>query len=512
MSDNSLYSNKRIAKNTFILYLRMFIVLGVNLFTSRLVLQGLGVSDYGIYNVVGGVVVLFSFISNTMGAASLRFFSYELGLKESGNLNEIYNIMRSLYLVFAVIVVILAETIGLWFVNNVLEIPDDRMVAANWVYQFSILGFIIGIVRIPYIAIINAFERMTVYAYTMIFDVAVQLFIAYAILYYMHDKLILYGFLRMIIAAIMCLFYMFYVNRYIIAVHFHFVWNSQKSKEIASYCGLSMLGASSTLASNQGASFLINVYGSLAANASMGMANQVSAAVNRFVGSFQSAFNPQIVKLYASREFDNLFALLNRTSRFSFFLLLVIMVPLAMNLPIILDLWLVEVPEYTSTFCYYLFAYFLLDAAQAPFWMVIYATGFIKKYQIVVSFLTIMNVPLSWFALFLGAPIEIVLFIRVLINFSTCIARMIIVKQQIRFPIKDYLIEISRISVVFITVFSLSLFVKNVNLSIQNSFVQLIIETIIFIAISIFVIYSIGLKKRERTFLSQFLYQKVFAK
>ncbi len=509
MAENSLYSNKRIAKNTFILYLRMFIVLGVNLFTSRLVLQGLGVSDYGIYNVVGGVVVLFSFISNTMGAASLRFFSYELGLKESGNLNEIYNIMRSLYLVFAVIVVILAETIGLWFVNNVLEIPDDRMVAANWVYQFSILGFIIGIVRIPYIAIINAFERMTVYAYTMIFDVAVQLFIAYAILYYMHDKLILYGFLRMIIAAIMCLFYMFYVNRYIIAVHFHFVWNSKKSKEIASYCGLSMFGASSTLVSNQGASFLINVYGSLAANASMGIANNVSAAVNRFVGSFQSAFNPQIVKLYASREFANLYALLNRTSRFSFFLLLVIMVPLAMNLPIVLDLWLVEVPEYTCTFCYYLFAFFLLDAAQAPFWMVILATGDIKKYEIIVSILIFLNVPISWFALFLGAPIETVLFIRVLMNFSTCIARMIIVKQQIHFPIKSHLVELLRMSIVAILILSLCFFARNLDISIQNEFVQLIIETIVFIAISISIVFSIGLKGRERTVISQLIYNKI---
>ena len=343
-------SNTTIAKNTMILYVKMLVSLVISLYTSRVILEILGQDDFGIYNVVGGVVVLFSFLTNAMTASTQRFLNYNLGLKEENKVSQIFStsILAHITILFAVFV--LAETIGLWFVTNHLNIPASRYHAAMWVYQMSVLATLINIIVIPYRASIIATEKMSIFAYISILEVVLKLVIVLVLPYSSIDRLILYSILFSGISLLSFFIYLGTCHKKIAFTHFHFVWNKKQYYELMSFSGWYLFGGIAVVGAKQGTNILINIFFNVAVNAAVGIANQVRNAIYGFVSSFQTAFNPQIVKLYASNEHEKLMTLIYRSTKFSYYLLFLLSFPVILYCEEILSIWLVEVPQYTVIF------------------------------------------------------------------------------------------------------------------------------------------------------------------
>ena len=302
--------NSRIAKNTLSLYIRTVIVLFVSLYTSRLVLQALGETDLGIYNLVGGIVSLMAFLQAAQTKSTSRFITYELGLGgESSKLSRIYSICMTIHILLAIIIVVIAETVGLFIINEYTQIPESRMVAANLVYQFSILTFVMHFIRCPLDSVIIAHEDMTVYAYMSILEVSLQLGLVFAVLHYSGDNLILYGFLVFAVSVVLFICYLIYRRKTYPVYRYRFIWDKMESIRVLSFSGWTLLGSSANTFTQQGVALLFNNFVGLVANTALGFANQVNAAVGRFVSSFTTAFNPQIIKFQAQNDRNSLFIL-----------------------------------------------------------------------------------------------------------------------------------------------------------------------------------------------------------
>lgn len=385
MSVNS--NNQRIAKNTLSLYIRTIVVMCVSLYTSRLVLQALGEIDLGIYNLVGGVVALMAFLQTAQTKSTSRFITYELGLRgESSKLSRVYSICVTIHILIAIIIVVIAETIGLLVINKFTQIPESRIAAANIVYQFSILTLVMHFVRCPLDAVIIAHEKMSVYAYMSVLEVALQLGLVFAVLNYTGDRLILYGLLLFVVSIILFACYLIYVKRtYPVYKEYKFIWDKNDSIKVLTFSGWTLLGSSANTLTQQGVSLLFNNFVGLIANTALGFANQVNTAVGRFVSSFTTAFNPQIIKFQAREERSSLYLLMNRASKFSFALCYLIALPIIANMEFVLSIWLGQVPEYTVEFCRLILVCSIIDATTGVFNTSITATGYIKKYQICIA-------------------------------------------------------------------------------------------------------------------------------
>lgn len=437
---NGFSNNKRIAKNTLYLYIRMIITLVVTLYTSRVILKNLGIEDFGIYNVIGGVIVLFSFISVALRVATQRFVSYELGLGEKGNPNRVFCMSLQCLFIIAVLVVVLAETVGLWFVNTKLDIPVVRMEAAAWVYQITILSFIANLFVVPFQATIIAYEKMSFYAYVSIIDVVLKLGVALLISVCSFDKLIAYALLLLVVNCISVLLSAFYCQRVIKIGSFRIVKDKELFKQIMSFSGWSMVNGGAVITAQQGGNILLNIFNGVVANGAYGIANQVANAIYHFVSNFQSAFQPQIVKQYAAGEHDGLSLLMNRASVFSFYLLLIIAVPFCVSSEFILTFWLGEAPQYTAGFCQLMLLYFLIDALEAPLWMLIGATGKMKVYTIWSAAITVFNIPLSWVLLKNGFSVYWVFIVRASLNYLCGIIRPLYVRYLVKtFSLRKYI-------------------------------------------------------------------------
>ena len=314
-------NNKRIAKNTFILYIRMFVMMAVSLYTSRVVLEVLGETDYGIYNIIGGVVVLFSFFNGALLQATQRFLNFELGKKNIEGLERIFCMSMNAYLILSFIFLILAETIGLWFVNTQLNIPADRMTAANWVYQFSIATFIIRLIRVPYNATIIAYERMSFFAYMSLFEVILKLLMVYLLYAIKWDKLSFFAFFYTLLPILIYFIYKLYCNKHFYITWYKRIWDGQIFRQLFSFSGWSLFGSVANLLANQGLNILVNIFHGVSVNAALGIANQISAKVTQFLTNFQMAFNPQIVKKYAAGEMNSLYKLIYSASKISYFII-----------------------------------------------------------------------------------------------------------------------------------------------------------------------------------------------
>ena len=496
--------NRRIVKNTVYLYIRMLVTLVVTLYTSRVILKTLGIDDFGIYNVVGGVVILFSFISTSLRSATQRFVSYELGLGEKGDVNKVYSVSMICHFIMAVIIILLAETIGLWFVENKLNIPTERMVAARWVYQFTILTFLANVFQAPFHAIIIAYEKMSFYAYVSIFDVALKLGVAFLILASPFDKLITYAVLLSVASIVSLLIPLIYCKLILKIGRLRIIKEKGLFGNIMGYSGWTMFNGCAVVSAQQGGNILLNIFNGVAANGAFGIANQVSTAIYGFVANFQSAFQPQIVKQYAAQENESLFKLIDRTSIFSYYLLLLIAVPFCVSTDYILTLWLGSNPEFASGFCQLLIVYFLMDALQAPLWMLIGAKGNIREYTIWSTSIIFLNIPLSWLLLHLGCSVYIVFIVRASLNFLTCIIRPFYVSRIIEsFSLKQYGAVILRALIVTAVIFIPYSFLFGI-IDIWHPLVRIAISFIY----TIIVIITIGLKKEERTWLNQIVREK----
>ena len=317
-------NNKRIARNTAMLYIRMLLIMGVTLYTTRIVLRILGVEDFGIYNVVGGVITMASFLSASMSSAIQRFLSFELGKNNLIQLQRVFSISINLHLIVAIAIFILAETLGLWFINTQLAIPPERLIAANWVYQFSIFAFIVNIISVPYNAVILAYEKMNIFAYIGIVEVLLKLTAAFALNWFGFDKLALYAIFIFIISLIVRIFYGIYVKRNIQDCTYSFFWDKKLFNTLLNFAGWNLWGNIAFVTYNQGINILLNIFFGPAINAARAIAYQVNSALNSFVANFQLALKPQIIKSYAIGDNSYMHSLIFSGAKYSFFLMILL--------------------------------------------------------------------------------------------------------------------------------------------------------------------------------------------
>lgn len=381
------------------LYLRMLLLMAVTFYTSRVILDTLGIDDYGIYNLIGGFITLFSFISSALVSAIQRFFNVALGQKDDTQFTKVYSMGMIVFVVFSVFLIVVGETVGLWFVKTKLNIPVGRETAALWVYQFSLLTLIIHLFRTPDNAAIIAYEKMNFYAFLSIGEALLKLGIVFLLKIGHMDKLILYVILYACSTTLINVVYHLYCRKSFTTCHFKFLWDGKLMKELLTFSGWNVLSSGTHVLTSQGNAFFLNRYYSVAVNAAQGVAAQVYNAVNSFLINFQVAFKPQLVQTYAAGEKEDHYKLVSRSAKFSLFLLLVIVVPVAFNLEGLLNIWLVDVPEYTTEFCFYVLLAYLMDALGAPVGTSIFANGNIRGIQICQSVLYVAQLIFCFFAL-----------------------------------------------------------------------------------------------------------------
>lgn len=503
----SQQNNKRIAKNTMFLYIRMFIMLAVGLFTSRVVLDALGETDYGIYNIIGGVVVLFSFLNQALTSATQRFLNFNLGRDDLKKVESVFCMSMNSYIILSAVFLVVAETIGLWFVNTQLNIPDGRMNAANWVYQFSIITFIINLIRIPYNASIIAYERMDFFAYVSLVEVVLKLAVVYALFIDGIDRLIVYSLLYTIVPFLVNIAYKIYCDKKFTTTRFRRMWDRETFRSLFSFSGWSLFGAMANVIDSQGVNILINMFFGVVANAAMGIASQVSSHVMQFVSNFQTAFQPQIVKTYAANQIEEFYKLVIRTSKFSYFLMFIISLPLLLTTQGILELWLVEVPQDTAIFCQLILIFMIIEAIAAPMWMAIQSTGRIKRYQIWMATCIFLNFPLVYIVFLAGMPVYTALVIKILVDILTASVRCLYMHKYMRFPVMLF-VKKSLLPMISVTLASVPLPIITTCL-LNNSVVSLLAIIIISILISSAFIYIIGLDIDERRFIKNIVKEKI---
>ena len=439
---NNQINNKRIAKNTLLLYVRMLILMLVSLYTSRVVLNALGVEDYGIYNVVGGFVAMFSIISGSLSAAISRFITFELGTGNKDKLKSIFSSSITIQILLSIIIFIIAETIGLWFLNEKLVIPENRLVAANWCYQFSIASFIFSMISVPYNASIIAHERMSAFAYIGIVEAVGKLIIAFSIAFSPMDHLLFYSMMGMILALLIQITYGWYCKRSFEECTFHFIWDKDLLAKLFSFAGWNFIGSSAVLLRDQGVNIVLNLFCGPVVNAARGVALQVNFAITGFVQNFMTALNPQITKSYACGDKDSMFKLVFQGARFSYYILLLLGLPILVNTGFIMELWLKTVPDYAIIFVRLLIVLALSECISNPLITSMLATGNIRNYQIVVGGLQLLNLPFSYILLQIGFSPEVTIYVAIFISQCCLCARLFMLHKMIDLKIKKYLISV----------------------------------------------------------------------
>lgn len=497
---NTTENNKRIAKNTLVLYFRMLFLMAVSLYTSRVVLNALGVEDFGIYNVVGGVVAMFSVLSGSLSAAISRFITYELGKGNQENLNKIFSSAVTIQLGLAGIIILLAETIGIWFLNVKMNIPEVRMEAANWVFQFSILTFAINLISVPYNASIIAHEKMSAFAYISILEAVGKLFIAYLITITPMDKLIFYAILMCVVSLIVRFTYGNYCKRHFSECTYHFIWDKQLLKSMFSFAGWNFIGATSAVLRDQGGNVIINLFCGPTVNAARAVAFQVNTAIHGFVSNFMTALNPQITKSYAANEQNYMMTLIYQGARLSFYMLLILSLPVLINTHYILALWLKIVPEHTVLFVQLILIFGMSEALSQPLITAMLATGKIRNYQIIVGGLQMMNLPVSYILLRNGIFPEIVIIVAIIFSQCCLITRLLMLHYMIKLSIKKYIMK------VYINVFAVALISAIIPLILKynmtESLLSFITTSLLSIPYTTITIYFIGCTNEERNFLN----------
>lgn len=467
-----------------------------------MVLITLGVEDYGIQNVVGGFVSMFSLISSSMYTTISRFLTFELGRNDLPKLNKIFCTSLHLQIGLAFLILILAETIGLWFLNYKMNIPIERLLASNWVYQFSLISFLLSIITAPYNSLIIAHEKMTSYAYFSIIEVLLKLLAVYFLVYSSLDKLILYSGLLMIVSLFMLSVYVIYCKRSFKECKYNFVLDKSIIKEMVNYAGWNYLGAIAYILRAQGLNILLNLFFGVTLNAARGISSQIESAVTQFVGNFTMALAPQITKSYAREDKDYMHKLVCNGSKFSFFLMLLVTIPLLFETDYILKLWLKIVPDYTVIFTRLTLLICLFDIFSNPITTAILATGNIKKLQIILSFIMLAIFPISYILYYLGFPACACYYVWGIAVIVRLAVELPILHQLIDMPIKMFISEVLYKSIV-VSIASLlvPLFVINVmDVSIWRMFILFLLSTIS----SIVIIYILGLSKDERSLVRKY--------
>ena len=497
-------NNKRIAKNTLLLYFRMLFLMVVSLYTSRVVLNTLGVNDFGIYNVVGGVVAMFSMLSGSLSSAITRFITYELGTGNQDNLRKIFSSSVTIQIGLATLIVLLAEAVGIWFLNVKMNIPDARMVAANWVFQFSILTFAINLISVPYNASIIAHERMSAFAYISILEALGKLAIAYLITISPMDRLIFYALLMCVVALLIRLVYGYYCKKHFEECTYHLLWDKDLLKRMFGFAGWNFIGATSAVLRDQGGNIIINLFCGPAVNAARGIAFQVNNAISGFVTNFMTALNPQIIKSYATDNRDYMMDLIYQGARFSFYMLLILSLPVLVNTHYLLGLWLKIVPDHAVLFVQLVLLFAMSESISNPLVTAQHATGKIRDYQLIVGGLQMLNLPVSYVLLRMGMFPEVVIVVAIVISQCCLGARLLLLRGMIGLSIKTYAMKVY-LNVLIVTMISaiLPFFISK---QLEESFLNSILLSFLAFICTGITIYYIGCNKTERQFVLNKMY------
>lgn len=498
MSSQTTDNNKRIAKNTLLLYFRMLLMMFVTLFTSRVVLDKLGVTDYGIYNVVGGVVAMLGFLNSSMSNAVQRYLSFEIGKNNEAGVNRIFNVSLFAHAGIAVFVFVVMEIVGVWYLNTHMNIPAERMDAANWVLQCSIFTTLFTIVQVPYNAIIISKEQMGIYAYISILEVVLKLLVVYMLAIGNFDKLKLYSVLIMVVTIGIVMIYRFYCTRKYKEAKFKFIKDWNLLKQIVGFASWNMLGELAWVFTGQGVNIILNSFFGPVVNAARGLAEQVNGAVNRFVANFQTAVNPQLIKNYASDQLGEMKTLLFRSTRFSYYLLLALSLPIILKMDFILHLWLKEVPDYTTGFCQLVLVSSLVSTLSNLLAQVARAYGKIRNYQIIVSIFLFLNFPLSYIVLkFGGSPLS-TMFVNIGINAMLLFVRLRLTNRMIQMTYGSFIRNVL-FPVIIVTAVALVI-PLTIYFMLDNSIISFIIVCLVsFVSVGVS-IYALGMNANERLY------------
>ena len=489
-------SSSRLMKNTILLYFRMILLMCINLYTSRIVLEALGVEDFGIYNVVGGVVVMLGFLNDSMTVSTRRFLSFELGTGNRQKLHDVFVTSLNIYILIALIVFILGETIGLWFVLEKMTIPPERMRAALWCYHISIFTAVMDILSCPYISAIIAHEKMTFFAVISVMDAFLKLLIAFLILYDNGDRLITYGMLIMGISVINVALYYLYCKRKFFEISLKPCYDRERFKSIFGFVGWTLLGQVAVIGCNHGNGILVNMFHSVAANAAMSIGSQVSHAVTNLSSSFQTAFNPQITKSYAEGNYSYLQSLVFTTSKISYCLLFAAMLPVAFNIDFILDLWLDKVPELSNIFCILFMANAIINALSAPLNFCVMASGNIKWFQIVTAIVYFSDLAILYFLFGMGLPPATAMWVKVSIMAVILFVRLYYAHREI-----DCINFVTYIKYVLIPLIMMSVGSIVIALALHPFFTDLsmrFILTIVIILANLLLMWFVALNNNQR--------------
>ena len=503
MSTQTSDNNKRIAKNTLFLYFRMLFMMVVNLYTSRVVLNVLGVVDFGINNVVGGVIAMLGFLTGSLGSASSRYITYDLGKGNLTVMKKTFGNILSIHFILAGFVLIVGETVGLWFVTTQLQIPAERETAAFWVYQFSVFSAILSIISVPYNAAIIAHEKMSAFAYISIVDAVLKLLVAFLLIISPYDKLIVYALLIFLIISFDRIVYSIYCNRHFEETKVRFGYNKKIFKEIFAFAGWTMNGNLAVWGYNQGVNILLNIFFGPTVNAARGVAAQVQNSCQQFCANFQMALNPQLTKSYAQGDLEYMRKLLIKSSKFSFFILFFIALPLALEAPLVLKWWLGIVPEYTANFLRLILVVGLLYTLSNPIITSVHATGNIKKFQIVEGSMLLMIVPIAYLLLkFCHIKPEMVFVVHIIVEFCTQYARIRIVLPMINITIVNYVKNV--IFPILLASVAASLVPLYVYIKVkEHDICSFMLIGCVSVFSSAIAIYLLGCTKGERTFFVQ---------
>ena len=502
-------NNKRIAKNTLLLYVRMLFMMAISLFTSRVILNTLGVEDYGIQNVVGGVVAMFSVLSGSMSSSISRFITFELGRGEIDRLKTVFSTGINIQLGISLLVIVVAEAVGVWFLNCKMNIPAERMLAANWVFQCSILTFVLNLLSVPYNAAIIAHEKMSVFAYISVIEVTLKLIIVYMLTISPFDRLITYSVLLMCVGALIRFIYGYYCKRHFEECTYHFVYDKAILKSMTSFAGWNFLGNGAYMLNTQGVNILMNMYFGVAVNAARGVATQVDAALKQFVNNFTTAVNPQITKSYAQGDLKSMHKLVCRSAKFSAFLMLFFVVPIILETDTILTLWLKNPPAYASIFLKWIIISSFMDTVLANSLVTsMFATGDIKRYQIIVTIVGCLVFPLSWLAFQLGFEPQVGYILYFIIYSILLFVRLYLLRDMVKLPIMMYVRE-----VLFkvLPTMAICFAVPSILLiTMGESLIRLALIVVMSTFVTSFTTYNIGLEEGEKKYLLELTHKLPF--
>ena len=497
MTDTSA-NNKRIAKNTLLLYIRMLFLMAVSLYTSRVVLQALGVEDFGIYNVVGGIVAMFGFLNAAMASSTQRYLTFALGRGDADCLRKVFNTSIIIHALISLLVVLLAETVGLWFFYQKMVIPPDRLDAAMWVYQFSVLSSVVMIMSVPYNSAIIAHERMSAFAYISILEVLLKLLIVFLLRVVSFDRLAFYALLIFMVQLGIRFIYSLYCSRHFEETKFCWTWDRPLFREMLSFAGWNLCGNCAAVSFTQGLNLLLNMFFGPVVNAARGIAVQVQATVQQFSSNFQTAVNPQITKSYAVQDYDYMHSLIFRSSKFTFFLLLLLSLPVMLETDLLLKVWLETVPDYTVVFLRLMLCITIVDGVAGPLMVSAAATGRVRLYQGVVGGVLLCILPMSYLVLKLGGNPASVFLVHLGICLLAFIVRLFIIRPMIRLSLRDYS---SQVVVPCLLVAAISVLFPFLLRCLLNEgivrFILIIISCVICVS---FTAYRMGLSKSERRF------------